>query len=334
MAFLSETHHLRRLADRDVVIKTTYICDGQFFTRNTDGTVNDNISRGIRCRKEYFLHGKFIHVEKEFDSRIEYTYVTDASDETPHTCANCGFSGPIRDFADGCPCCDAASNLVYTDKDLGSKQHYDLVLKNPLYRIVTAVIDLLLSLCLSYLFLVKTSRTFNSYDVSKVFLYGGILALLLYYLFYLCDAYIILWPVKKYKEYRNRLQQDFWKRTGIDQQRFFNNLNYEAGAKYYSAPDLIDYDMMDYLDYREYQREGVLYVDVRLRVRLVALRGGRIRSDYVSDTFTLKHNALWTRLQPGINLIKCPNCGSNIDVTKKACDYCGSGIRDFREWIS
>ena len=95
MAFLSETHHLRRLADRDVVIKTTYICDGQFFTRNTDGTVNDNISRGIRCRKEYFLHGKFIHVEKEFDSRIEYTYVTDASDETPHTCANCGFSGPI-----------------------------------------------------------------------------------------------------------------------------------------------------------------------------------------------------------------------------------------------
>ena len=107
------------------------------------------------------------------------------------------------------------------------------------------------SLCLSYLFLVKTSRNFNSYDVFKVFLYGGILAMLLYYLFYLCDAYVVLWPVKKYKEYKNRLQQDFWKRTGIDKQRFFNNLNYEAGAKYFSAPDLIDYDIMDYLDFRE-----------------------------------------------------------------------------------
>ena len=99
---------------------------------------------------------------------------------------------------------------------------------------------------------VKTSRTFISYDVFKVFLYGGILAMLLYYLFYLCDAYVVLWPVKKYKEYKNRLQQDFWKRTGIDKQRFFNNLNYKAGAKYFSAPDLIDYDIMDYLDFREW----------------------------------------------------------------------------------
>lgn len=45
-------------------------------------------------------------------------------------------------------------------------------------------------------------------------------SLCLSYLFYLCDAYVVLWPVKKYKEYKNRLQQDFWKRTGIDKQRF------------------------------------------------------------------------------------------------------------------
>lgn len=91
--------------------------------------------------------------------------MSDTMNETPYTCSNCGYSGRVKDFADGCPCCEAASNLVYTDKDLGGKYHYDLVLKKPLYRVVTGIVDCIISLALSFLFIVNTSRTFNGYDV-------------------------------------------------------------------------------------------------------------------------------------------------------------------------
>lgn len=53
--------------------------------------------------------------------------------------------------------------------------------------------------------------------------------MILYYFFYLCDAYAVLGPVRRYKEKQNRRQQEFWTGTGIDKKRFYNNLNYEAG---------------------------------------------------------------------------------------------------------
>ena len=46
-------------------------------------------------------------------------------EEAQHTCENCGFTGKVKEFVNGCPCCDAASNIDYADKELGSKHHYD-----------------------------------------------------------------------------------------------------------------------------------------------------------------------------------------------------------------
>mgnify|MGYP007031320111 FL=1 len=52
MPFLSETFHMRKLAESAVNIKTTYITDGKLADRNTDGTKNEDVINGIRCRKE------------------------------------------------------------------------------------------------------------------------------------------------------------------------------------------------------------------------------------------------------------------------------------------
>lgn len=332
MAFLSETFHLRRLTECGVTIRTTYIANGKLVSRNTDGTQDEDVLQGIRCKKEYFLQGKPVHVETLFDSRIEYTYRSDEMEETLHSCANCGFTGALKDFAEGCPCCDAASNLDYTEKELGSKHHYDLVLKKPFYRIVTALLDLVISMLLSFGYIVKNSRTFNAYDISKGLLFGLILAMLLYYFFYLCDAYLILGPIKRYKERRNRRQMEFWRRTGIDKKQFFNNLNYEVGKKYYSQPDIIDYDIIDYVDFRESEQDGVMCVEVSLEVRKVYLRRNHISSKYGKDKIILRKNDHVIKLKPGINLIKCPNCNSNIDVTKGICDYCGTVPGGVQAW--
>ena len=242
MAFISETLQMRRLTESGVNIKTTYIVDGTLRYRSTDGTCQDDVHSGIRCRKEYFRQGKLLHTEKIFDSRMEYTYVSGMDEEAQHTCENCGFTGKVKEFVNGCPCCDAASNIDYADKELGSKHHYDLVLQSPVYRIVTGVVDYIVSFLLCSLWIINTSRTFNGYDVGKIFIYSTILAMILYYFFYLCDAYAVLGPVRRYKEKQNRRQQEFWTGTGIDKKRFYNNLNYEAGRRYYSRPDVIDYD--------------------------------------------------------------------------------------------
>ena len=79
-----------------------------------------------------------------------------------------------------------------------------------------------------------TSRTFNIYDISKILIYGIILSLILYYFFYILDAYIVLGPIRRYKDKQNKKQMEFWERTHIDKKTFFNNLNYEIRNNYYN----------------------------------------------------------------------------------------------------
>lgn len=123
---------------------------------------------------------------------MEYTYVSGMDEEAQHTCENCGFTGKVKEFVNGCPCCDAASNIDYADKELGSKHHYDLVLQSPVYRIVTGVVDYIISFLLCSLWIINTSRTFNGYDVSKIFIYSTILAMILYY-FSTCAMLMRYW---------------------------------------------------------------------------------------------------------------------------------------------
>lgn len=156
--------------------------------------------------------------------------------------------------------------------------------------------------------------------------------MLLYYFFYLCDAYVVLGPIKSYKNRQNCRQMEFWIRTGFDKKRFFNNLNYEAGKRYYSRSGIIDYDVMDYSGFREYRKAGVTYVDVSLEVRLVYLRNKKIGSRYCKDHFTLRRNERILEPEPGIHVIKCPNCNANLDLTREACEYCGTKIDPLQEW--
>ena len=64
MAFISETLQMRRLTESGINIKTTYIVDGTLRYRSTDGTCQDDVHSGIRCRKEYFRQGKLLRVSR------------------------------------------------------------------------------------------------------------------------------------------------------------------------------------------------------------------------------------------------------------------------------
>lgn len=334
MPLISEKYHKDKLNKLNINIKTKYIVGNKILERNTDDSHNDDIVSGIRCQKDYYLGKSLVHTEKLFDSRIEYTYISKEQEDRDYKCPNCGMNGKIKDFIDGCPYCRTHYNIDYVDKDLGSKYHYDRILKNKTYRIITAIIDIIISLILSFIFIKLTSRTFNNYDILKIFIYGLILSLVLYYFFYIADAYIILSPIKSYKDKINKKQIDFWNRTKIDKKTFFNNLNYDIRKKYFSKDNVVDYDILDYMSFDDYEQDDGYFVKVSVDIRVIYFENNKIFPKYINDTYIMKkNNQEQLVLKDGINFIKCPSCGASIDATKGYCTYCRKEIKSIQEWI-
>ena len=334
MAYVSEDFHVKRLNENGINIKTKFIVDGTIKERNSNGKNNEGFSKGIVCKKEYYVNNVLKHIENKFDSRIEYSYVTGQDLDKDYKCPNCGMEGKVKDFADGCPYCNTHYNIDYTDKDLGSKFHYDRVLRNTTYRIVVGVVDYIISFIICLIWIKSTSRTFNVVDVSKVFIYALILATILYYFFYLVDAYIILGPIKRYKDKINNKQREFWKNSNLDQKEFYNNINYEIGKYYYNKDGIIDYDIIDYLDFTNFIHEGKININVLVDIRLVYYENGKIYSKYKEESFNMVQNLNEVlELKDGINYIKCHNCGASIDVNSGKCEYCGTPIKYLQKWI-
>lgn len=334
MSLISDNYHEKKLQELGINIKTKYFVGNKIFERNTDGSINDDIISGIRCEKDYYIGNKLIHKEKLFDSRIEYTFISKNMENQKHKCINCGAEGEIKNFIDGCPYCKTPYNIDYTDKDLGSKYHYDCILKNNMYRIVIGIIDLIISIILSFIFVKATSRTFNIIDISKIFVYGIILSIILYYFFYTLDAYIILGPIKRYKAKQNQKQIEFWNKTKIDKKTFFNNLIYEIRKHYYSKEDIIDFDILDYIEFNDFNNNDEQFISVVAEVRIVYYINGKIKSKISKEKYILrKNNNEKLTLKEGTNIIKCPNCGSSIDATKGVCSYCNTKISYLQEWI-
>lgn len=162
----------------------------------------------------------------------------------------------------------------------------------------------------------------------KIFIYGLILSLILYYFFYTLDAYIILDPIKRYKDKKNKEQQEFWNRVNMDKKKFFNNFNYEIRKYYYSKENIIDYD-----SFIDYTKDNKLYIIVKVQVRIMYYINNKIIAKYTYDTFDMKKNDNTLYLKDEINLLKCNNCGASIDDPKGKCSFCGSKIDYLQEWI-
>lgn len=334
MAFISDKFQDNKLKKYNINIKTTYICDGNILVRNTDNSKNDNIVNGIRIRKDYYINNNLLHTENKFDSRIEYSFIVSDNLNVEYTCPNCGHVDKLSKFSSGCPYCGTYYNIDYTDKDLGSKYHYDRVLRNTKYRIVTYIIDLIISLIISYIYIKTTSRTFIEIDKLKIIIFGFILSLILYYLFYILDAYIILGPIKEYKDRLNQKQIDFWNRTKIDKKNFYNNFNYEVRKYYYSKDNIIDFDIIDFDYFNEYNKNNNYYVKVKAYVRIIEYNGNSFKTKYVEDEYDFKKiDSKKVELKDGENIIMCPNCNSSIDVTSGKCNYCGYVIGSLQEWV-
>ena len=157
MPFISDASQKKKLKKLNINIKTKYIVGNQILERNTNNSYNDDIEKGIRCEKDYYLKDYLTHKETKFDSRIEYTFISKDQEDQEYTCINCGMHSKLRDFLDGCPYCGTNYNIDYSEKDLGGKYHYDRVLRTTTYRFITAIVDIVISILLSFKEVISSS---------------------------------------------------------------------------------------------------------------------------------------------------------------------------------
>ena len=66
--------------------------------------------------KDYYKGPTLLKKENIFDSRITYCY--EFKDKENIVCKNCGMTGNLSDFNNGCPYCHSSFNMEYHKKEL------------------------------------------------------------------------------------------------------------------------------------------------------------------------------------------------------------------------
>ena len=315
-------------------IKTKYKVEDDIRERNSDDSLNQNVHDAIIIEKDYYK-GILLRKENVFDSRILYTY--DFDGEEDFTCRNCGMTGKMKDFENECPYCHTSYNVEYQDKAMGSKNYYDYVIKDKSYIIKTCIFDFIVSLIIVSLIVIPNSRTFYVFDVLKVLGLTLVVSFILFFVFYYADAFLLLPSLKRKKEKINKRQEEFWNEMNslnVDKTKFFNNIIYELREYYYSDknPNVIDFDIIDYDEFKKIEKDDNLYVDVLFDIRVVEYIDNKIVSKRSEKSFRFKRLKDFKELSKGTNHMPCPSCGSSIDVRDRECSYCGRKINYFQEW--
>ena len=333
---ISDKVQEQRLRQKNTVIVTDYYDNGAARTRSSDHTKADDVRSGVILAKKYFLRGKMVHQETEFNPGMLYSFVFPVLDNGQIQCPNCGGTGENALFEEGCPYCGAYYNMEYQSELLGSRDHSDYVIEErkviliPLLLIMTVFIVLGIGLSL------LTGRTATVFDYGKGALIGGIIGGLVF----LCYAVHKYRAALTQQEITKKREQDViltrfhrdLAANGLTMGEFANCLNlglrdYYFGSDSEQTRDVVDFDVLEYRDQQVSSREGEIYVTAGVRLRLVSAEGEQIRSEIRQKRIRMKkgHSA-GLHMRPGLNISTCPYCGASVDLTSRRCTYCGTAF--------
>ena len=346
MQFVSEKAQSGRLRRLGVSIQTDFWENHQIRTRTSDHTEDEDVNNGIIIQKRYYKDGRLDRTEKDFSPLMMYTYLGGDVLEGSLTCPNCGYRGEKELFTNGCPYCGTVYNVEYAGREEGCQFFADRNVKNPWLYAKAFLICLAVCLPFSFFIVRSTGRTFFFFDKLKALLFGFLPALLLSYIYYVGNAFVITRRAEEKYEKQTELIRWFQKKMkelGIPVSTFYNNLlselahlfytDTEDGAKTVMPEDadrqaVIDMDVLEYRDFSIRDgKQGQPDISVSVNLRKVFLKRDRIHSKEETFSVTMRENRIvQDELHPGVNVICCRNCGASIDVTREKCDFCGTRI--------
>ena len=332
---ISDKIHERRLRQKDAVIVTDYYDSGSTKTRSSDHTRADDVSSGVILAKKYFLHGRMLHQETEFNPGMLYSFVFPVLENGEVQCPNCGGAGTDALFADGCPYCGAFYNMEYQSEMLGARNHSDYVTQERRNLLLPFLLIMAASIGIGVFISVTTGRTSTVFDYAKGVLFGSLAGGLIYLVYGLFRSRTALTS----EEMRKKREQDIvlerfrrdLKENGLGMGDFVNGLNlglrdYYFGSNSDETRDIIDFDVLDYRGQQLTRQDGKVYVTTDASVRLVGTDDGKIWSKEAVKRIRLRKRSgeEGTQRKAGVNITVCPYCGASIDLTTKVCTYCGT----------
>ena len=339
MSLISERNHETKLNNYKINIKTLYSDGDKIVEKNTDNSKNDELSKGIRVEKDYFINGKLIKKLFGFDPRIIYSFVNSQAIGTMYDCPNCRMITKISEKTERCPYCDSHYNIDYKNKNMGSKNTYDLAIVSKKYILYALITALIIAIILSFIYFYKTGRTYNIYDIGKTIGIGLAAALVLFFAFYLIDSLIVLLPIKLKKDKINKNYEKVWK--DLDDRKvsyftFYNNLHYELDKYYFTdnESNVIDYDIIDYYNFKLVEDASNLYLSLDIVIREITYDKDKVKSKLkiLKTTFKKNNKPVIYTDDGEVHTINCHNCGASIDVTSDKCKFCDTPNNYNQEW--
>lgn len=333
---ISDKVHEQRLQKKNAVIVTYYYDQGAVKIRSSDYSKAENVRSGVILAKKYYLDEKMLHQETEFNPSLLYSFVFPALEDGRVQCPNCGGVGEDALFSDGCPYCGAFYNMDYQTELPGSREHNDYVLQEKKSLLFPLVLIMAVCIAVGTFITATTGRTSTVFDYGKGALIGGIVGGVIYLLYSAGKnrAALTLEEISKknaqdivLRRFLSDLQEN-----GLTMATFFNNLNlglrdYYFGSDSDETKNIIDFDVLDYRDQNLARQDGKVYVSTDVFIRLVSEDKGRIWSDETVKRIRMKKSEQSGIVQKaGVNIVKCPFCGSSIDLQAKRCSYCGTAF--------
>lgn len=340
-----EQEQLRRLKEKNLVIETFYSRnkgdyhrdEDSVYVRSSDNLINEKISNKTIKEKRYFLDNKCIYRETNFNNDIVFNIDNVSTKDDIITCQNCGYQDNIEKFSKGCPYCKADYNIGInrtnrisntTDKYANGKMIRD--------EVITA---LLLVFCTVFFPIALVGLLIGGIDtiISVIILIISIL----YYIY--CYKYknVFKKKIKNKDGTINKVLQERYdtKMLGYDyktlpwlidkdENEFYNSLSNNLNSKLFSInKDIIDFDLIEYINLDFISEDEV---NVRCTIREVYFNN-EITSIYKNYNVLMKYNYI-NNNNESYKVIKCPGCGSSIDLNYKYCKYCGKEINNSTSW--
>jgi hypothetical protein len=333
---ISDKVHEQRLQKKDALIETDYYDRGAVRIRRSDHTKTDDVNSGVILAKKYYMHGKLMHQETEFNPGMLYSFIFPATEDGRVQCPNCGGIGEDALFSDGCPYCGAFYNMDYQKELPGGRDHSDYVVQERKGLLLPLVLIMAVCIVAGMIITVTTGRTSTVFDYGKGALIGGIAGGVIY----------LIYSGMKYrasltsKEVKKKHEQDIvmerflrdLQANGLSMGTFVNNLNlglrdYYFGSDTDETRNIIDFDVLDYRGQNLTAQDGKVYVTTDVSIRLVSGEKDKVWSDETVKRIRLKKSGhAGLHQKAGLNLVKCPFCGASIDLQAKRCSYCGTAF--------